>query len=111
MQEEIFKTKEGVISHCEITGSFFLSYKGEDIEFKLCDLYAFKSRILNLDLMNLLDASSPDIELVSLPHCDRILMLDVYDVLQFRDLLNGTFTILQLNSSVHKILRKNVFNF
>lgn len=66
---------------------------------------------MNLDLMTLLDSKSPDLEVIHLPNCDRILLLNVHQVLQFRELLNGTFDILALNSSVQKILRRNVFNF
>lgn len=79
--------------------------------FKLCDLYTFRKRIMSLDLMVFLETSTPDIELIYLPHCERFLMLDIHDILQFRELLNGTFDILALNSSIQKVLRKNVFNF
>lgn len=66
---------------------------------------------MSLDLMVFLETSTPDIELIYLPHCERFLMLDIHDILQFRELLNGTFDILALNSSIQKVLRKNVFNF
>lgn len=111
MQEEIFKTKEAAISQCTLSNSFLLNYRNEEISFKLCDLYAFKKKIMSLDLMEFFDISTPDVELVYLPHCDRFLMLNLHEILQFRELLNGTFDILALNSSIHKILRKNVFNF
>ena len=111
MQEEIFKTKEAIISQCSSTNSFLLLYKNEKIAFKLCDLYTLRKRLMNVDLMELFETSNPDLELVYLPHCDRFLILNTLEVLQFRELLNGTFNILALNSSVQKILRKNVFNF
>lgn len=66
---------------------------------------------MSLDLMEFFETSSPDIELIYLPHCDRFLMLNIHEVLQFRELLNGTFNILALNSSIQKILRKKMFNF
>jgi len=111
MQEEIFKTKAASIVEGRSNGSFVLNYKSDTIEFRLCDLYAFKNRIMNLDLMQYFETSSPDVELIYLPHCDRFLLLNIHEILQFRELLNGTFDILALNSSVQKILRRNVFNF
>lgn len=111
MQEEVFKTKEAVISQDTSANSFLLKYKNEEIVFKLCDLYTLRKRVLSLDLMRLFEPSTPDVELIYLPHCDRFLMLNIHEVLQFRELLNGTFDILALNSSIQKILRKNVFNF
>ncbi len=111
MQEEIFKTTSASISQCELTDSFVLTYDSEEIAFKLCDLFAFRKSIMAYDIMALLESSAPDIEIVHLPHCDRFLVLSLLEILQFRELLNGTFDTLALNSAVQRILRKNVFNF
>ena len=88
-----------------------LTFEQEEFTFKLCELYAFRKKIMSLDIVELLDSSAPDVEIISLPHCDRFLILNIAQILQFRELLNGTFNILELNSSIQRILRKNVFNF
>ena len=111
MQEEIFKTKSASIIQCELTDSFLLTFDREEISFKLCDLFTFRKKIMSLDIIELLESSAPDIEVVHLPHCDRFLLLSLREVLEFRELLNGTFDTLALNSTIQKILRKNVFNF
>ncbi|MEM7298616.1 MAG: hypothetical protein AAF391_10170 [Bacteroidota bacterium] len=111
MQEEIYKTKSAAILQCEQTDSFLLTFEQEEISFKLCDLYTFRKRIMELDIMDLFESHSPDFEIIHLPHCDRFLVLSLHQILQFRELLNGTFDTLALNSAVQKILRKNVFNF
>ncbi|WP_462253203.1 hypothetical protein [Ekhidna sp.] len=111
MQEEIFKTKSASIAQCELTDSFYLTFDQEEIAFKLCDLFTFRKKIMAFDIVELLESSAPDIEVVHLPHCDRFLLLSLHEILQFRELLNGTFDTLALNSAIHKILRKNVFNF
>ncbi|WP_425389953.1 hypothetical protein [Ekhidna sp.] len=111
MQEEIYKTKSAKIAQCELTDSFLLMYDQEEIPFKLCDLYAFRKTIMSFDIVELLDSAAPDAEIVHLPHCDRFLVLSIREILEFRELLNGTFDTLALNSAVQKILRKNVFNF
>jgi len=111
MQEEIFKTKSAKIAQCGLTDSFLLHYEQEEISFKLCDLFTFRKKIMSFDLVELLDSDAPDVEVVHLPHCDRFLILSLHEILQFRELLNGTFDTLALNSSIQKILRKNVFNF
>lgn len=109
MQEEIFSTETGSIR--QSGNSFVLTYGQGTITFRLCDLYAFRKKIMSFDIIELLDSSAPDYEIVKLPHCDRFIMLNLEQILQFRELLNGTFDILALNSSIQKILRKNVFNF
>ena len=111
MQEEIFKTRSASITQCELTDSFLLTFDQEEIQFKLCDLFAFRKRIMSFDILELLESSAPDVEVVHLPHCDRFLLLDLKEILEFRELLNGTFDTLALNSAIQKILRKNVFNF
>ncbi len=110
-QEEIFSTKSAAILQCESTDSFLLRFDQDEISFKLCDLYTFRKRVMELDILELLDSSSPDMEIIHLPHCDRFLVLSILDVLEFRELLNGTFDTLALNSAIQKILRKGVFNF
>jgi len=66
---------------------------------------------MSLDIVELMDSAAPDVEVIHLPNCDRFLVLSLREILQFRELLNGTFDTLALNSSIQKILRKNVFNF
>lgn len=109
MQEEIFKTKKASIYQCEQTDSFLLKYDQDTIIFKLCDLFSFRKKIMSLDLVGLLESTSPDIEVFHLPHCDRFLVLNILEILEFRELLNGTFDTLALNSAIHKILRKGNF--
>ena len=111
MQEEIFKTKSAAIIQCERTDSFVLKFDKDEIVFKLCDLFAFRKKVMALDIVELLDSSSPDVEVIHLPHCDRFLVLSILEILEFRQLLNGTFDTLALNSAIQKILRKGVFNF
>ena len=111
MQEEIYRTKSASIAQCEQTDSFVLNYETDEITFKLCDLFVFRKKVMALDVVELLESSAPDVEIIHLPHCDRFLVLSLREVLEFRELLNGTFDTLALNSAVQKILRKNVFNF
>lgn len=110
-QEEIFSTKSAAILQCESTDSFLLRFDQNEIAFKLCDLFTFRKRIMELDVVELLESSSPDTQIIHLPHCDRFLLLNIFEILEFRELLNGTFDTLALNSAIQKILRIGVFNF
>ena len=96
---------------CDLTDSFVLKREECEIEFKLCDLYAFRKKVMSLDLVELLDSSAPDIEIIHLPHCGRFLTLTVFEILEFRELLNGTFNTLALNSTIKQILRKGLYSF
>ncbi len=65
---------------------------------------------MGLDMMEFLDCDAPDVEVIHLPHCDRFLVLSILEVLEFRELLNGTFDTLALNSAIQQILRRGVFS-
>lgn len=110
-REEIFSTRSATITQCDVSDSFVLTYDNQEILFKLCDLYAFRKKIMDFDLMEMFDVQSPDVDIIHLPHCDRFLIVSLKEILEFRELLNGTFNTLALNSAIQKILRKNVFNF
>lgn len=111
MHEEVFSTRSATILQCESTDSFLLRFERDEISFRLCDLFTFRKKVMALDVVELLDSQSPDVEVIHLPHCDRFLVLSILEVLEFRELLNGTFDTLALNSAIQKILRKGVFNF
>lgn len=112
MQEElVYQTKSASISQCDIDESFVLSLEKQNISLKLCELISLKKKINQIDIITLLETDTPDIEIIHLPHCDRFLVLSVLQILEFRELLNGAFNILALNSSIQRILRKGFFNF
>lgn len=111
IQEELYRTKDASVAQCDSSESFFLTFDEQVIEFKLCDLIAFRNKVKQIDVVELLDCNSPDVEIIHLPHCDRFLVLSIHEILQFRELLNGTFDILALNSAIRRILRRHIFNF
>jgi hypothetical protein len=54
-------------------------------------------------------SSNSDIELVELPSSGRIFAFTVLDVLELKELLSGTFTMLELNSLIHRqVVRKSI---
>ena len=110
-QEELYKTKSASIAQCDRTESFLLKFDDQVVQLKLCDLYLLRNKIKRIDLISLFDVESPEVEIIHLPHCDRFLVLSIKEILEFRELLNGTFNILALNSAVSKILRRHIFNF
>ena len=57
--EEVFSTKSASISQCDVSNSFVLAFGKEEIAFRMCDLYAFKKKIMEIDIVELLDSSTP----------------------------------------------------
>lgn len=105
--EYIYTTSNASLSQCDASEQYILTFQGTQICFRACELIAFKRKIQKLDLTNLLSSDTPDVEILHLPSCDRIFVLTIYDVLELRELFAGAFTMLELNSLIHKqIIRK-----
>jgi hypothetical protein len=107
--EDLFRTDNAALMQCDRTETFFLSLGGEDIEFRFCDLLAFRKKLLAIDLAELLDSETPDIEIIHLKHCDRVVVLGIKDILDLGELFAGAFTMLELNSLLHRYLYRNPF--
>jgi hypothetical protein len=101
---EVFRHKSLVIDQCDTSELFTMTLGEEKISFRLCDLLSFKKKIFSIDLVQLFDVSYRDVEIIYLPNLDRHLLLSLEDLLSVRELLTGTFAILQLNSQVQRFL-------
>ncbi|MEL6559796.1 MAG: DUF6686 family protein [Bacteroidota bacterium] len=100
--EIIYATKNGRIAQSDRLYSYFLTFNG--IEFKLppCSLIALKSKLLsyNLEQMILGDEDLSELELIPVCNRDRFLILNFEELVELKELINGTFVMLELNSIV-----------
>lgn len=100
--EIIYATKNGKIEQSDRLHSYFLTFNG--IEYKLppCSLIALKSKLLtyNLERMILSDEDFSDLEIIPVCNRDRFLILSFEELIELKELINGTFVMLELNSIV-----------
>ncbi len=105
--EVLFETPNASMSQCDTLGKYILSLHNDQILFRACELISFRKKIQNIDLVTLLDSETPDVEIISMPHCDRLFVFSIQEILELKDLFAGTFAMLELNSLIHKeIVRK-----
>lgn len=109
VSENIFSTNGTSISQCDQTEQFLLQLGHETITFRLCELLSFKKKIQQIDLGQLLSSDTADIEVIYLAHCDRMIIVDVSQILELRSLFEGAFTMLELNSMLHRYIYRNPF--
>lgn len=103
----VFQTSNAALYQNDFNNNFELSFFNEQLTFRVCEFISFKKKIGQLNLSELLEVDSPDLEIIHLPHCDRIIALDIFEILELRELLSGAFTMLNLNSIIHeRLLRK-----
>ena len=105
--EILFKTNNASLYQSDETEQYILSYHDEVLYFRACELISFRRKLQKVDLAMLLSSDTPDIEIVSMPHCDRIFALSVFEILELKELLAGAFAMLELNSLIHReVIRK-----
>ena len=99
--ETIFETNRGRIVQSDQLHCYFLHFN--DISFKLapCALIALKAKIHSFDLPSLL-LGDEDFGIEVLPICnrDRFLILDLEELIALKELIDGAFVMLELNSIV-----------
>ena len=103
-QHIIFETNNGSIIQCDDTERYIIRFHGDEIVLRPCSFFAFKRKIESVDISSWLIHDSPDLEIISMPHCDRIFVFDIWQILELKELLSGTFTMLSLNSLIHRQL-------
>jgi hypothetical protein len=88
---------------------FQLTFCGDQTDLRVCELIALRRKIAQIDVVRLLSDGTPDIEIVHLIQCDKFFVLDIRLVLELKELMAGSFAMLELNSIIHKnIVRQPV---
>lgn len=105
----LYQTVNSAICQKDDSGIFSLIYFDQEIEFRFCELLAFRKKVQQIDIVDLLTNDQPDIEIIRLVHCDRFIILPIIQILELQELLSGAFAMMELNRLIHKeIVRKIV---
>ena len=102
--ELVFETNQASLYQCDSSELYTLRFNSEIVTFRVCQLIAFKRKIQKIDLSQMFADDTADIEIVHMPHCDRLFALTIHDVLHLKELFAGAFAMLELNSVIHKEL-------
>lgn len=107
--EEVFKTSNGAVYQCSRKNCYWLEFQGNTTAFKVSDFFAFKKRIQQINLEAMLCNSSRtfDFEIIMPFRTERCFILSVEDVLNLREILDGSKFMIELNGQIKSILRQN----
>lgn len=106
----VYHTQHMAVLQCDTSEQFVIQIYQEEINLHPCSFIAFRKKIKDINILSLLDSNMPDIEIISLPACNRIFLFNIHEVLELKDLLAGTIAMLELNSIIHKeIVRKSLY--
>lgn len=102
----IFSTKNGCVYQSDRKRCFFIDFGGYTTEFKFPCFVAFKRLVdrIDLDAMALNPSKSSDVEIISPCGSERCYVLTLTQLIELRELLEGTRVMLQLNSIIHERL-------
>ncbi len=103
---ELYKTSKGCTYQCDLTDRICLQFGDIRASFKVRDFFTFRRTVKTLNIhqmiFNLSDES--DFEWIASPKNDIAKQLTLCEIIQLRDLLDGTTFSLALNSMLHEAL-------
>lgn len=103
---ELFSTPKGFSYQCDNSSRIILSFADMKASFRIQDFLNFRRFINKIDIQSrLFDLSDEsDYEFVEAPQVNIYKKLTLCELIQLRDLVNGTHFAIELNSMLHEVL-------
>jgi len=107
--EEVYKTTHGAVYQCSRKNCYWLEFQQTTTAFKISDFFLFKKRIDAMDIARMLADTSraADFEMIMPHRTERCFILSIQDILNLKDILAGAKFMIELNSEIKRILRKD----
>ena len=103
---ELFSTAKGFSLQCDLTSKIMLHFGEIEASFRIQDFLNFRRFINNIDIQSkIFDLSDEsDYEFVEAPKLNINHKLTLCELIQLRELVNGTHFAIELNSLLHQLL-------
>ncbi|MBB5395445.1 hypothetical protein [Mucilaginibacter sp. AK015] len=97
---DVFSTNAGAVYQCDAERCWYIDFAGKVARFDYRCLLKLKKAVYNVDIeAKLLETTKdPDVEIIFICACDHCYILSLLQIIALKDLLEGTFVMLQLNS-------------
>jgi hypothetical protein len=108
---EVFATKAGAVYQCDREGCWYIDFDGKMVRFDYRGLVKLKTSICRVDIEELILNSerSPEIEMVFICACNHCYFLNLLQIISLKQLLEGTFVMLELNQIIRDRLHRLAF--
>jgi hypothetical protein len=105
---EVFGTNKGAIFQCDTDRCWYVDFAGKFDRFDYRNLLKLRKAVYNVDIeKTLLDSSkSPDVEIIFICACDHCYVLTLMQIIALKEILEGTFVMLELNNILHDRLQR-----
>jgi len=98
---EVFTTASGAVFQNDYERCWQVDFAGKSAQYDYRCLLKLRSAINRIDIeQRLLDSTSPDVEIIFICACDHTYVLTLVQIIALRELLEGTFVMLELNQII-----------
>lgn len=106
----LFETEKGYSYQCDLTNSIIINFVDTVSSYKIHDFLIFQRKVNSVDILNMLyDLSDhSDAQLIETTKKNFSRNLTICEIVQLRELLNGTKFTLNLHSMLCNILKVDV---
>ncbi|MFD2144354.1 hypothetical protein [Mucilaginibacter antarcticus] len=105
---EVFKTTRGAVYQNDAEKCWYVDFAGNSARFDYRNLLKLRKAIYKIDIeQRLLDSTqSPDVEIVFICASAHCYVLNLMEVIAMKELLQGTFVMLELNQIIYDRLHR-----
>jgi hypothetical protein len=100
---EVFGTKAGTIYQSDAERCWYVDFAGKLAKFDYRCLLKLRKAVYHIDIEQVLlnTTKSPDVEIIFICACDHCYVLTLVQIIALKELLEGTFVMLELNHILH----------
>ncbi|MCX2574191.1 hypothetical protein [Pedobacter sandarakinus] len=105
----VFTNANGVIYQSDKLNCFFVDFGGKFAKYNCLSLQKLKKVIEHTDIEALLmNTDRANFEIITFNGCEHIYLLNALEIIAFKDLLQGAFTMFKLNHLISDCLYRYV---
>jgi hypothetical protein len=103
---QLYQNTKGTTWQCDVTNRIFMRFGDSVTAFRVQDFLNFRRKVNSVDIHEMIFNLSDDydFELIEAPRNNFSSQLTLCEIIQLRDLLDGTKFSLDLNSMLYEVL-------
>lgn len=107
---EVYSTNSGAIYQSDSENCWYIDFAGKLARFDYRNLLKLRKAVYNIDIEGRLMNSpkSADVEILFICACDHCYVLSLLQIISLKELIEGTFVMLELNHILYDRLRRIV---
>lgn len=107
---EVFSTKHGAIYQSDSENCWYIDFDSKLARFDYRNLLKLKKAVYQIDIEELLlnSTKTADLEIIFICACDHCYVLSLIQIIKLKEILHGTFAMLELNHIIFDRLHRLV---